>query len=90
MEDYFANSKYKIKDVEFSDNSDESDGMLFTKYSNPTDASNDVNAESAAVKFFETLPKQKLKNGQKLFNRRNIESDLGDGSFSTSYVLSLV
>ena len=90
MEDYFANSKYKIKDVEFSDNSDESDGMLFTKYSNPTDASNDVNAESAAVKFFETLPKQKFKNGQKLFNRRNIESDLGDGSFSTSYVLSLV
>jgi hypothetical protein len=85
MDDYFANSKYKIQDVDFSDGgmSDESDGTLFSKQQIGE-------SESSMVKFFDSLPKQKLSSGIKTFNKRQILEDLGMGSFSKSFILGLV
>lgn len=54
MDDYFANSKYKIKDADFSDEdmSDESDGMLF-----PHNTELESDEDNPFVKFFDSLPK---------------------------------
>lgn len=82
MDDYFKNSKYRIGETaeDESGQENETDSSLFD-HKNDTDS---------LVKFFNSHPKRVLENGQKIFNHRLFERDLGVGSFSQTYCLSEV
>lgn len=82
MEDYFANSKYTIQNVEDDEaiTQDDTDQLLFEHREN----------QDCGVTFFASHPKQVLEDGSKIFNHRKFLHDLGVGSFSQTYCLSEV
>ena len=87
MEDYFHNSKYKIQDTDFDeDGYNEQENLLFPQM----EESEANTTDQKTVKYFTTIPKQVTKERSKLFNRRLFLEDLGQGSFSQSYILSSV